>query len=485
MLRKLLLLVALLVSALPCLAMEKLQGYCILGGQTVTTVGISSTTTSLKTFPSCTVTVYATGTTNLATLYSDNSSTPKSNPFSADAYAFWFFYAADGRYDVRFSSGGIATPFTRSDFILGGTGSGGGGITSLGAQTGATQTFATGTSGTNFAISSAGDVHTFNLPIASASNSGKLSSADWSIFSAKEAALTFSAPLSRATNTIGLTVPLTLAQGGTNGVTKLAGFNNLSPLTTKGDLLAFDGTNNVRHAAGSNNYSLVADSTTTNGYKWARIDLATTMVTGAAAIANGGTGQTTKAPAFDALAPTTDKGDLVVRGASANLRLPVGGSQQMVLVVDSAESTGLKWEMPSAACRKDTVAYTNAAFIAAGTAVDVTLFTLAQYEKVTSVTVKHSAQLSDGAGAMSQVTVAVGKPGTVDFYISAVNVGEATAVADTTFSDAAVFKSGTMAAAGQAVLARFTATGANFGTGAATSLTGGSVDIWTCYAAIQ
>jgi hypothetical protein len=40
-------------------------------------------------------------------------------------------------------------------------------ITSLGGQTGATQTFSTGTTGNNFNIVSSGNVHTFNLPTAS------------------------------------------------------------------------------------------------------------------------------------------------------------------------------------------------------------------------------------------------------------------------------------------------------------------------------
>jgi len=57
------------------------------------------------------------------------------------------------------------------------------GLTALNGLTAQVQTFATGTSGTDFGISSATSTHTFNLPTANATNRGALASADWSLFS--------------------------------------------------------------------------------------------------------------------------------------------------------------------------------------------------------------------------------------------------------------------------------------------------------------
>jgi hypothetical protein len=62
----------------------------------------------------------------------------------------------------------------------------GAGITTLNGLSGAIQTFAVGTGGTDFAISSATTIHTFNLPTASATNRGALSSADWTTFNGKQ-----------------------------------------------------------------------------------------------------------------------------------------------------------------------------------------------------------------------------------------------------------------------------------------------------------
>jgi hypothetical protein len=63
------------------------------------------------------------------------------------------------------------------------------GITSLNGLIVATQTFATGTSGTDFTISSSGTIHTFNFPSASGSARGLLTSTDWTTFNNKQNAI--------------------------------------------------------------------------------------------------------------------------------------------------------------------------------------------------------------------------------------------------------------------------------------------------------
>jgi hypothetical protein len=64
------------------------------------------------------------------------------------------------------------------------------GLTALNGLTNQVQFFAVGTSGTDFNIASATDTHTFNLPTASSTNRGALSSADWTTFNNKENAIT-------------------------------------------------------------------------------------------------------------------------------------------------------------------------------------------------------------------------------------------------------------------------------------------------------
>ena len=104
---------------------------------------------------------------------------------------------ASSTYSPANVSAGPGISITASS---GGLSIGNTGILSLNGLTTSTQTFATGTTGTDFGISSSGSVHTFNLPTASASNRGLLSSTDWSAFNGKQNALT---------------LPLSIANGGT------------------------------------------------------------------------------------------------------------------------------------------------------------------------------------------------------------------------------------------------------------------------------
>ena len=71
------------------------------------------------------------------------------------------------------------------------------------------------------------------------------------------------------TTTLALTLnTVPINKGGTGQITAIAGFNALSPLTNKGDILAFTGAANVRQAVGANGSFLMADSTSATGLSY-------------------------------------------------------------------------------------------------------------------------------------------------------------------------------------------------------------------------
>lgn len=160
---------------------------------------------------------------------------------------------------------------------------------------------------------------------------------------------------------------------GSTGLWKTAAGAFVSPLTTKGDIHTRSSSADARLAVGSDGQVLTADAAQTTGVKWATpatgdvagpassVDSevalfsgttgkiikrasgtgfakltsgvlsasstvnAATELTGATPIANGGTGQTAKTAAFDALSPLTTSGDLLYGGASGTgTRLPKG-----------------------------------------------------------------------------------------------------------------------------------------------------------------
>jgi hypothetical protein len=59
-------------------------------------------------------------------------------------------------------------------------------------------------------------------------------------------------------------------------------------------------------------------------------------------ISNGGTGQSIALNGFNALAPTTTKGDLIVRNNTSNVRLGVG-TDGYFLIADSTQPEGVRW----------------------------------------------------------------------------------------------------------------------------------------------
>jgi hypothetical protein len=114
------------------------------------------------------------------------------------------------------------------------------GITALNGLTAQVQYFGTGTSGSDFNISSATASHTFNLPIASATNTGKLSSTDWTTFNNKQNVLTN---------------PIT-GTGTTNYIPKFTGS------TALGNSLIFDDGTNVGIGTATPTYKLSVAGTT-------------------------------------------------------------------------------------------------------------------------------------------------------------------------------------------------------------------------------
>lgn len=99
---------------------SKAQGWCEQGNQLVVTPQTPNSTTKVqRSYPACTITVYNSGTITLAAIYSDNSGTALSNPFTAQmTNGMWSFYSDNGRYDITLSGSGISVPYSIGDVSL-------------------------------------------------------------------------------------------------------------------------------------------------------------------------------------------------------------------------------------------------------------------------------------------------------------------------------------------------------------------------------
>ena len=161
--------------------------------------------------------------------------------------------------------------------------------------------------------------------------------------------------LSPASGTAGAVVlsgTVGIGGGGTGQTTAAAAFNALSPITAAGQMIIGTGVNTsgVLAAPTAANQYLVSTSTTAASWQTISPSGVTTWsggstgllpssatsgavtLTGTLGIANGGTGQTTKAAAFNALAPTTTNGDLIYYNGTNNVSLGIGLTNQVLTV---------------------------------------------------------------------------------------------------------------------------------------------------------
>lgn len=182
-----------------------------------------------------------------------------------------------------------------------------------------------------------------------------------------------------------------------------AAWITLSPLTTRGDLYVRGASDNSRLAIGTANKVLFSDGTDpawgliVNAYIDAAAAIARTKLASgtlnhvlindgsgvmsseaALAISRGGTGQATKAAAFDALSPMTTLGDIIYGGASGTgTRLGIGSSGQVLKQVGGLPtwatfSGGINYISSNPDAEADTTGWATYADAAAATPADGT-----------------------------------------------------------------------------------------------------------------
>ena len=155
-----------------------------------------------------------------------------------------------------------------------------------------------------------------------------------------------------------MTGTVAFANGGSGQTSQQAAMNAFAGAVTSGSYLRGNGTNVVMSTI------QVADVPTLNQNTTGTA----ANVTGTVAIANGGTGQTTQTAAFDALAPTTTKGDLIAYDGTDNIRLPVG-TNGYVLTADSTAASGVAWAVAASSL---TIKDEGSTLTSAATSIDFT-----------------------------------------------------------------------------------------------------------------
>jgi hypothetical protein len=131
-----------------------------------------------------------------------------------------------------------------------------------------------------------------------------------------------------------VTGTVAIANGGTGETTRQAAMDALAGAVTSGQYLRGNGTDVVMSAIQAADVPTLNQNTTGTA----------SNVTGTVAIANGGTGQTTAAAAFNALNPMTTTGDILYEASPTTAaRLPIGTTGQVLSVSGGIPA----WTTPS------------------------------------------------------------------------------------------------------------------------------------------
>ena len=139
---------------------------------------------------------------------------------------------------------------TQQAGIIAGTG-----MTALNGLSGAVQTISTGTTGTDFNVVSSGTDHKFNIPTASATNRGALSTTDWSTFNSKQPTLVSGTNIKTINSTSLLgSGDIAISSGLTVGTTAIAS-------GTIGRVL-FEGTGNVLQQSAGLSFTVASNQLT-------------------------------------------------------------------------------------------------------------------------------------------------------------------------------------------------------------------------------
>lgn len=240
-----------------------------------------------------------------------------------------------------------------------------------------------GTTGTDVSSSVATGtttpVITLNLPSASAANRGLLTAADWTTFNSKG---------SGTVTSVTGTSPVVSSGGATPAISLAASYgdtqNPYASKTANYILAAPDGTSgaptfraivsadiptlNQNTTGTAANITATSNSTLTTlsalslpgSQVSGNISGNAANVTGTVAIANGGTGATTAAAAYNAISPLTTTGDIVYEASAGTAaRLPIGTTGQVLSVVAGVPS----WTTSSGSGTVTSVAATVPSFL--------------------------------------------------------------------------------------------------------------------------